>query len=119
MEKKIGCVIAYTENHNNYGTALVGYALIKKIQQLGYECEVIEYNKKLSLVQKFNFVVNALRAGEIKRLYNRFTTNKVIQKYPNYAKGILERTKAVNAYKEKKLIPLFIKNDTNKNEFIS
>jgi hypothetical protein len=107
MEKKIGCVIAYTENHNNYGTALVGYALIKKIQQLGYECEVIEYNKKLSLVQKFNFVVNALRAGEIKRLYNRFTTNKVIQKYPNYAKGILERTKAVNAYKEKKLIPLF------------
>jgi hypothetical protein len=107
MEKKIGCVIAYTENHNNYGTALVGYALIKKIQQLGYECEVIKYDKKLSLVQKLDFVVNAIRAGEIKRIYNRFTNKKVINKYPNYAKGILERTAAVNVYKERKLIPLF------------
>lgn len=28
--KKIGCVIAYRKGHTNYGTSLVGYALIKK-----------------------------------------------------------------------------------------
>lgn len=27
---KIGCVIAYTDNHNNYGTSLQAYAMIKK-----------------------------------------------------------------------------------------
>lgn len=68
MAKKIGCVIAYTPGHTNYGTSLVGYALLKKIQSLGYFVEVINYKKRLSLIQKFVFVVNAIRAGEIKTL---------------------------------------------------
>ena len=42
---KIGCVIAYRKGHTNYGTSLVGYALIKKIQVLGYDVEVINYVK--------------------------------------------------------------------------
>lgn len=29
MTKKVGCVIAYKKDHTNYGTSLVGYALVK------------------------------------------------------------------------------------------
>ena len=47
---KIGCVIAYRKGHTNYGTSLVGYALIKKLQTLGYDVEVINYIKQLSFV---------------------------------------------------------------------
>ena len=107
MDKKIGCVIAYTKGHNNYGTSLQGYAMLKKIRQLGYEVEVIQYTKRLSALQKMKFVVNALRAGEWKNIMHRLTGKQTLKKYPQYAKGIAMRTKAVDAYKEKKLIPLF------------
>ena len=105
--KKIGCVIAYTEGHNNYGTSLQGYAMLKKIQQLGYEVEVIHYVKRLTIVQKIKFVVNAIRAGEIKNIISRLTAKQVKKKHPQYAAHIAERTEAVNAYKAKKLLPLF------------
>lgn len=106
-KKEIGCVIAYTKGHNNYGTSLQGYAMLKKIQQLGYNCEVIQYKKNLTIIQKLRFIVNAIRAGEAKELYSRFTQKNVLKKYPQYALGIKQRTEAVNKYKEKKLIPLF------------
>ena len=108
-KKKIGCVIAYTKGHNNYGTSLQGYAMLKKIQQLGYEVEVIQYTKRLSVWQKMKFVVNALRAGEWKNIKHRLTGKQILKKYPAYAAGIAERTKAVDAYKQKKLTPLFHK----------
>lgn len=104
---KIGCVIAYTEGHNNYGTSLQGYAMLKKIQQLGYEVEVINYEKHLSLPQKIKFVVNAIRAGEWKNIMERLRVKQVKKCHPQYALNIAERTKAVNAYKAKKLLPLF------------
>ena len=47
--KKIGCVIAYSEGHNNYGTSLQGHAMLRKIQQLGHEVEVIHYAKRFGL----------------------------------------------------------------------
>lgn len=106
---KIGCVIAYTPGHNNYGTSLQGYAMLKKIQQLGYKCEVIQYEKHLTLGQKLHFVINAIRSGEAKELYSRFTRKKILDKYPHYAEGIRLRTEAVDKYKKKKLIPLFHK----------
>lgn len=105
--KEIGCVIAYSVGHNNYGTSLQGYAMLKKIQQLGYEVEVIQYTKRLSVWQKMMFVVNALRAGEWKNIKHRLTSKQMLKKYPAYAAGIAERTKAVDAYKQKKLIALF------------
>lgn len=106
-KEKIGCVIAYNEGHNNYGTALVGYALIKKIQQIGYDCEIIMYIKQLSLLDKVSFVLNAIRAGEFNTLYQRISEKKDLKTFPEYAKSIDERTKAVNNYKDKKLKPLF------------
>ncbi len=107
MANTIGCVIAYNDGHNNYGTALVGYALIKKIKDLGHDCEIISYTKKLTPWQKLAFMINAARAGEAQELYKRFTAKKTIEKHPGYARGIEGRTRAVNGYKSKKLLPLF------------
>lgn len=104
---KVGCVIAYTEGHNNYGTSLQGYAMLKKIQDLGFPCEVILYKKSLTITQKFKFVVNAIRCGEFKELLSRYSKSKILKKYPHYADGIKERTLAVDKYKERKLHPLF------------
>ena len=42
--------------------------MLKKIQQLGYEVEVIHYVKQLSTIQKIKFVANAIRAGEWKSI---------------------------------------------------
>lgn len=105
--KKIGCVIAYSEGHNNYGTSLQGHAMLRKIQQLGHEVEVIHYEKRLGLSQKIRFVVNAIRAGEWKNIVKRLTAKQVMKQHPQYAANIAERTWAVNAYKAKKLLPLF------------
>lgn len=79
----------------------------EKIQQLGYEVEVIHYVKQLSTIQKIKFVANAIRAGEWKSIVARLTAKRTLKKYPQYAAGIAKRTKAVNAYKAKKLLPLF------------
>ena len=86
---------------------MVGYALLKKIQSLGYDVEVINYKKRLSWIQKIAFVVNAVRAGEAKVLLRRANAKKVIKAHPNYAAGIKERVAAVEAYKAKKILPLF------------
>ena len=105
--KKIGCVIAYRKNHTNYGTSLVGYALLKKIQQLGYQVEVINYIKHLSVRQKIAFVWNAVRCGELKNIIARVTSNRNLRLFPNYAKCIESRVIAVEKYKSAKLCPLF------------
>lgn len=106
-KKKIGCVIAYRKGHTNYGTSLVGYALIKKLQMLGFGVEVINYIKQLSFTQKVNWMINALRSGGSKEIRGRFRGVNDLKKYPEYAANIQVRTKAVEDYKERKFIPLF------------
>lgn len=107
MAKKIGCVIAHKPNHNNYGTSLQGYAMLRKIKDMGYDVEVVYYKKQLSFMQKLIFVWNAYRVGELKQIIMRLNNGKAMKKHPRYAEGIKQRTKAVNGYKKKKLLPLF------------
>ena len=104
---KIGCVIAYRKGHTNYGTSLVGYALIKKLQMLGYDVEVINYVKRLSLMQKVEWMMNAWRCGMGKDILGRFKGANDLKKNAGYAVNIKVRTDAVEAYKERKFIPLF------------
>ncbi len=106
-KKKIGCVIAYGKGHNNYGTSLQAYAMLKKIQELGYDVEVINYQKQLSINEKIAYVINALRVGEVKEIHNRIFADRMKNTHQQYAKGLKLRTSAVDAYKEKKLLPLF------------
>lgn len=104
---KIGCVIAYRKGHTNYGTSLVGYALIKKIQVLGYDVEVINYVKQLTFSEKLAWMVNALRCNMGKLVLDRFNSTKDLKNNAEYAAHIKVRTEAVEAYKERKLIPFF------------
>ena len=107
QKKKIGCVIAYKEGGNNYGTSLQGYATLKKIHDLGYECEIIQYKKRLSLFKKLCLVIQMLRIGGGSDQI-RVQKRKIIKKlYPQYAKNIAIRTVAVNHFKEEKIKPLF------------
>lgn len=105
--KKIGCVIAYKKNHTNYGTSLVGYALLKKIEQLGYDVEVINYIKRLSFADKIRYVVNAVRCGEFKRLILPSKDEKLKKTNLTYSKNIQKRIEAVERYKSEKLYPKF------------
>ena len=106
-KNKIGCVIAYRKGHTNYGTSLVGYALIKKLQMLGYDVEVINYVKRLSFSEKVKWMVNAWRCGMGNVIANRFKGKKDLNDNAAYAENIQVRTEAVEAYKERKFIPLF------------
>lgn len=105
--KKVGCVIAYRDGHNNYGTALQAHAMLKKMQEWGYDCEIIHYVKRLTLWQKTAYIVNAIRVGEAKTVYERFRNKFLLRKISGYAANMERRTKAVNAYKKRYLTPLF------------
>ena len=106
-QKKIGCVIAYAKNHNNYGTSLQSYAILKKIQDLGYQVEVIHYNKNLDLIKKIQLIYNMLRCGTFKTSI-RTIKEKVNKKlHKKYAENIEIRTQAVNKFKQSYLIPYF------------
>lgn len=104
MRKKIGCVIAYKKNHTNYGTALVGYSLIKKLQLMGCEVEVINYMKQLSFKEKAEIAINHFRVLGLKTFLKRFKPKPNNQ---NYIQGIQLRTRFVEDYKERKLLPFF------------
>lgn len=105
MEKKIGCVICYTKGHNNYGTSLQAYAMLKKIVQLGYQVEVINYIKQLTFLEKVRYVINAFRCGELRHVFRQSVIQKEQKKHPDYAEGLRKRTKAVDSYKQKKIRP--------------
>ncbi len=102
MSKKIGCAIAYRKGQNNYGTSLQGYAMIKKIQQMGYDVEIINYIKQFTLIEKIKWIINSYRCGLGRKVKIAKQTFPV-----DYAENIAKRTLAVDVYKEKKLLPLF------------
>lgn len=89
--KKIGLAVCY--DTKNFGSQLQVLATIKKIEELGYDTEIIRYKKTLTptfIVQTiprlFNvdFISNKLRAMKKK---------KSIEKYSDIAKNILVRNK--------------------------
>lgn len=107
MEKKIGCVIAYHDGQNNYGTSLQGLATVKKIESLGYDCELIRYKKQRSLLEKIKLVAILLYSGDysdhLRAIRKRIS--RVV--YKSYAQNLAVRTQAVDAFKKKYLTPYF------------
>ncbi len=105
MKKKIGCVIAFRKNHNNYGTSLVGHALLKKLLQLGFDVEVINYVKNFTLKEKIDIAINQIRVLGIRKFLGKKLKNKPAN--ISYVEGTRIRTKAVNEYKDHFLQPFF------------
>lgn len=105
--KIIGCVIAYADGHNNYGTSLQGFATIKKLQDLGYRCEIIHYIKQLTFRQKLKMVYMMFRCGVAKEKICGVANKINMKLHSGYRRGIVERTRAVDKYKDSHLKPLF------------
>lgn len=104
MKKKVGCAIAYRKGQNNYGTSLQGYAMIKKLQQIGCDVEVVNYIKQFTLWEKIKWVVNSYRCGLGKLSIKKDS----VRDFPSdYKSNIKIRTAVVDAYKAEKLMPLF------------
>ena len=67
--------------------------LLRKLQQLGYDVEVINYIKKLSLREKISIGINQLRVQGVKKFLMRFSPSVNNE---NYVRGIRLRTKVVD-----------------------
>ena len=104
MIKKVGVVMAYKKGHTTYGTSLQGYALLRVLKQLGYNVEVINYVKQLTIKQKLDFCINMVRATGLLNFISLFLKRK--NHNNDYLQNIKERTKAVEKFKEKKIVPL-------------
>lgn len=111
--KKIGCVIAY--GGINFGTLLQDYATIKKIQEFGYQCEVIRYKKHLSIMEKARMLLRMIRIGDFSG--PRRSLNKKLHVFLNkqYAQERGLRLKASKRFGEKYLEPLFVEYDGYEN----
>lgn len=102
---KIGYVLAYTKGQNNYGTSLQGYALLRKLRELGHDVEIIHYIKQLSFLEKVRWVMNSYKCGLGVNPLKRLISPNYPQQYVN---DIRIRTKAVDNYKQDKLISSFV-----------
>ena len=102
---KIGYVLAYTKGQNNYGTSLQGYALLRKLRELGHDVEIIHYIKQLSFLEKVRWVINSYKCGLGVNPLKRLISANYPQQYVN---DIRIRTKAVDNYKQGKLISSFV-----------
>lgn len=77
--------------------------MIKKLRQLGFELEVINYIKQFSLMDKIKWAINFYRCGGGSLIRKRFKKN--VSK--DYLENLAIRTKAVERYKNEKIRPFF------------
>ena len=106
-KKKIGCVLAYCDN---YGSMLQAYATVRKIQEFGYDCEIIRYQKQRTLREKLSALYYLIKIGDMsdqKRML-ALTINKRI--FKEYGRSMEVRHKAYDRFGGKYLKPLFKEN---------
>ena len=99
-KQKIGLVIAYHKNHNNYGTALQGYATIKSISDLGFKCRIIKYVKRDSLIKRLRLAPLMFISGGWDAYKRKRNKEKISVSATDYARNIAIRTKANNDWKD-------------------
>ena len=69
---KIG-ILTY-HNTTNYGAALQAFALQKKVEELGYNSEIIDYKCK-AVTERYE-IINPLKSKNIKQCIKRILTNR-------------------------------------------
>lgn len=98
-EKKIGCVIIMHPGQNNYGSSLQGFATIYKINELGYDYEIIRYNKQRSLKELCKNIPDLLRIGVLGQIKYRLDKKIDFILHKEYKRTRAVRRKAVDAFK--------------------
>ena len=84
MNKKIGVCCVF--DHRNYGSMLQTLATIEKLEQMGYDYEIIHYTKKLTL----DLLLRSLDRipEEIKTRVHSMNKNKKMDTYPEIKDSI-------------------------------
>ncbi|MCC8147101.1 MAG: polysaccharide pyruvyl transferase family protein [Bacteroidales bacterium] len=97
----VGAVVIMHDNHNNYGTSLQGFATVKLLESLGYDYEIIKYNKVHRLKEFFTTIPLALISGGWTNLKRSKRRKEEAKKNPSYKMNIAIRTQKVNQFKDK------------------
>lgn len=97
--RKVGCVVIMHPGQCNYGSSLQGYATIKKIADLGYDYEIIRYNKTRDLKLLAKSFVGLMRSGAYKQWRYLQQKKKDFRNNPEFARTRRIRVKAVDAFK--------------------
>lgn len=96
MNKKIGVCCVF--DHRNYGSMLQTLATIEKLEQMGYDYEIIHYTKKLTL----DLLLRSLDRipEEIKTRVHSMNKNKKMDTYPEIKDSIKIRNSYFDNFKK-------------------
>lgn len=95
----VGCVLALHPGQCNYGAALQGYATIKITQGMGYNCEIIKYNKTDMLWFVISNLSGLIRSGGYAHWKYLRKKKKDKKKYPEFCRMSHIRRNAVDKFK--------------------
>lgn len=102
--KKVGLAVCY--DTKNFGSQLQVLATIKKIEELGYDTEIIRYKKKLTPVFVLQTIPRLFNMSFVKTKLNSKRKKKKIKKYPEIARNISARNKRFHTFVDKYFINL-------------
>lgn len=97
--KKVGLAVCY--DTKNYGSQLQVLATIRKIEDLGYETEIIRYRKKLTPTFALQTIPRLFNVSFIKSKLHSKDKKKLIEKHPDIARSVSVRNERFNIFVEK------------------
>lgn len=104
----IGVCIKYF--HENYGGMLQAYATVSMLEAYGLDYELIQYEKKHTLIGVIKSLPRLLNGVLLNDKYEAFLKKKGMKEHPEFAKNDAIRMKAFRKFKEEhftKLSPVF------------
>lgn len=96
---KVGLAVCY--DTKNFGSQLQVLATVKKVEEFGYETEIIRYKKKLTPAFVLQTIPRLFNIPFIKNKLANRAKKKEIQKYPDIAKNVSVRNKRFNGFVDK------------------
>lgn len=97
--KKVGLAVCY--DTKNFGSQLQVLATIRKVEELGYESEIIRYKKKLTPTFVLQTIPRLFNVSFIKAKLHSKNKRKQIEKHPDIARNVLIRNERFNKFVEK------------------
>lgn len=100
----IGVCIKYF--HENYGGMLQAYATVKMLEEHGLEYELIQYEKKHTLISAVKSMPRLLNGILLNDKYEKLLKDRGKKKHPEFAKNDAIRMKAFAKFKKERFVKL-------------
>lgn len=94
--KKVGLAVCY--DTKNFGSQLQVLATLRKVEELGYETEIIRYKKKLTPTFVLQTIPRLFNISFIKAKLGSWKKKKEIQKHPEIAKNVSIRNQRFHKF---------------------